>query len=187
MISSTWMKPETPARTRVGFWRWRDARFLWTSSTLSGTWWNPVWTHSSCLSTLNQVWVVNLGVFSVQSQTMWRPQWRQLWSFMRQMKTGTSWHFSPGRSLAFSLILPLFHDPHESIRLLTFPLGWSGESGVAPAGAGQDSVETWHEETPQNLAHVLWSALPWPNEGLWEGPPHCSQGNLAVSEMSALL
>lgn len=122
--------------------------------------------------------MVNLDVFSVQSQTMWRPQWRQLWSFMRQMKTGTSWHFSPGRSLAFSLILPLFHDPHESIHLLTFPLGWSGESGVASAGAGQDSVETWHEETPQNFAHVLWSALPWPNEGLWEGPPLCSQGNL---------
>lgn len=31
------MKPETPARTPVEFWQWRDARFLWTSSTLSGS------------------------------------------------------------------------------------------------------------------------------------------------------
>lgn len=35
-IFSTWMKPETPARIRVEFWQWRDARFPWTSSTLSG-------------------------------------------------------------------------------------------------------------------------------------------------------
>lgn len=36
-ISSTWTKLETPARTLVEFWRWRDAHFLWTSSTQSGT------------------------------------------------------------------------------------------------------------------------------------------------------
>lgn len=39
-------------------------------------------------------------------------------------------------------------------------LGRSGESGVTSAGAGQDFVKTWHEETPQNFAHVLWAALP---------------------------
>lgn len=34
------MKLETPARTHVEFWQWRDARFLWTSSTPSGSLWN---------------------------------------------------------------------------------------------------------------------------------------------------
>lgn len=43
--------------------------------------------------------------------------------------------------------------------VVSFCVGGSGESGVPPAGTGQDSVSIWHEETPQNIAHVLWSAL----------------------------
>lgn len=67
-----------------------------------------------------------------------------------------------------------------------FPLGWSGEGGVTSAGAGQDFVKTWHEETPQNSAHVLWAALPWPDESLWASSSLCSQGNFVASEKSTL-
>lgn len=65
-IFSTWMKLEIPARTHVGFWQWRDARFLWTSSTLSGSLRiknkKPAWTHCLCLSAI-QLWLLNLLCF----------------------------------------------------------------------------------------------------------------------------
>lgn len=48
----------------------------------------------------------------------------------------------------------------SSYHLLVFsPSGRGGEGGVPSAGTGQDSVPIRHEETPENLTHVLRSTL----------------------------
>lgn len=106
MTSSTWTNPGTPTRTRVEFWQWRDAPFLWTSSTLSGsrrTWSSLSKRCTSCMYVLNSG--VSFCLFSVQSQTTWRPQWRRCWRSTRQRMTVMSWLFLPGRSVTMSLIL----------------------------------------------------------------------------------
>lgn len=73
--------------------------------------------------------------------------------------------------LLFDFTIPISQEvfaPTLISKMMSFlrPLGRSGESGVTSAGAGQDFVKTWHEEAPENFAHVLWAALPRPDEGL---------------------
>lgn len=71
--------------------------------------------------------------------------------------------------------------PFSSFPLMFFfSLGRGGESCFPSPRPSEDSVTIRHEETPQNFAHVLRSALRWPDEGLWEGALLCSQGKCSA-------
>lgn len=193
MTSSTWTKLWTLTRTRVEFWQWRDAPILWTSFTLSGTehtssslregvlnlprsYWNDLcpWFAFSPVpdyvkATVETVMKIHeteddgdvLAFLTGQVRGYVLNITQQLSTVScLQKESRPGWSFFSSSSWCCVCFLP----------------GRGGESGFPPAGAGQDSVPIWHEETPQNPADVLRSSLRRSDEGLWEGALLCSQG-----------